>query len=301
MPLITNNFIGIRDVCDIIIVALAIYTFLKLIRYTRAELLLKGILVLLIIQQLSQFLGLHTVNYILQAATQVGLIALLVVFQPELRRALEQMGRSKFVRMFLPKDTQAIDKSEIIVGELCEATVGLANKKIGSIIIIERTEKIDDIVRTGIVIQSDISSELLMNIFVPNTPLHDGATIIRGGRIYAASCFLPLTQNPNLSLELGTRHRAAIGISEVSDCMVIVTSEETGKISIASGGNLTRNLTVTTLKAALQSIYNPPDETFDKPKHWWNVFSKDSALQGQDTHGNTEMSFAPDDKGGNDE
>ena len=201
---------------------------------------------------------------------QVGFIALFVVFQPELRRALEKMGRSKFGKVLTFEEYDTEEKNTHTVNQLCQAVSNLSEHRIGALIILERTTKIGDIIRTGVTLDAEISAELLINIFVPNTPLHDGAVIIRDNRITAAACFLPLTQNNELNIELGTRHRAAIGITETSDCVALVVSEETGKISLALEGTLTRNLTVESLQRALTRILSPePNQLSTKKFKLW--------------------------------
>lgn len=261
-----KQFIRIRDIIDILIVAYAIYKGIKLLRETRAAQLVKGILVLVVALQLSSFLNLYMVNYILANTMQVGLIAILVMFQPELRRALEKMGRSKFGKIFSFDDDDIEEKNTNTITQICEAIGNLAESRTGALIILERDTRIGDIIRTGVNLNSDVSAELLINIFVPNTPLHDGAVIIRDNRIIAASCFLPLTQNSELNIELGTRHRAAIGITETSDCISLVVSEETGKISLALDGTLTRNLTVDSLQRALSKLLSPEPTHLNKNK-----------------------------------
>ena len=261
-----KQFIRIRDIIDILIVAYAIYKGIKLLRETRAAQLVKGILVLVVALQLSSFLNLYMVNYILANTMQVGLIAILVMFQPELRRALEKMGRSKFGKIFSFDDDDIEEKNTNTITQICEAVGNLAENRTGALIILERDTRIGDIIRTGVNLNSDVSAELLINIFVPNTPLHDGAVIIRDNRIIAASCFLPLTQNSELNIELGTRHRAAIGITETSDCISLVVSEETGKISLALDGTLTRNLTVDSLQRALSKLLSPEPTHLNKNK-----------------------------------
>lgn len=239
------------DIVDIAIVAFVIYKGVRLIRETRAEQLIKGIVILVVATQLSSWLQLNAISFILKNTMQVGVTALLVVFQPELRRALEQMGRSRFGNLFNFDEFNAEGDLNTIIEEIAKSVQTLSQNRVGALIVLERDTKIGDIIRTGITIDSVITAELLVNIFVPNTPLHDGAVIIRENKIKAAACFLPLTQNQNLSKELGTRHRAALGISENSDAVAIIVSEETGKISVALDGDLTRNLTVETLKKAL--------------------------------------------------
>ena len=244
---------NIRDIVDMVIVAFVFYKLYMLIRETRAEQLIKGILVLLIATQISELLQFHVINWILRNTMTVGVIALLIVFQPELRRALEYIGRTRF----LTKSIVDIEEEEIknIVGELVRAVKFLSTHKIGALIVIERETGLSEVVETGTQINGDISCELLINIFIPNTPLHDGAVVIRKGRILAAGCLLPLTDNPNVSRALGTRHRAGIGITERSDSLVIIVSEETGDISIAENGEIRRFLDTPRLSQILLQIY----------------------------------------------
>lgn len=255
MQQILNLFmnINIRDIVDMAIVAFVFYKLYMLIRETRAEQLIKGILVLLIATQVSGWLQLHVINWILRNTMTVGLIALLIVFQPELRRALEYIGRTKF----LTKSIVDIEEEEIknIVGELIDAVRYLSIRKIGALIIIERETGLSEIVETGTQINGKVSGELLINTFIPNTPLHDGAVVIRKDKILAAGCLLPLTDNPNISRALGTRHRAGIGITEKSDSMAIVVSEETGNISIAENGVIRRFLDIESLSQILLQSY----------------------------------------------
>jgi diadenylate cyclase len=258
--------VKLSDIVDVMIVGYVIYKAIKLIRETRAEQLIKGIVILLVVTQLSDWLKLNTINFILRNTMQVGVLALLVVFQPELRRALEQMGRSRFGNMFNFEEYNTEGNIAMAIEEIAKAVHTLSQNRIGALMVIERYTKIGDIIRTGITMDSLISAELLVNIFIPNTPLHDGAVIIRENKIKAAACFLPLTQNQNLSKELGTRHRAALGISENSDAVVIVVSEETGKISVALDGDLTRNLTIETLKKALNKTLQTNRDKKSKKK-----------------------------------
>ena len=253
------RMIRIQDILDIIIVAYGIYSLTRFVRSTRAASLVKGILILLITFQLSEWLNLYMVNYILKNAINFGVIAMLIVFQPELRSALERMGRTKFKRVFnLDDDGPEFEQT---VQYICDAAGTLSSTKTGALMVIERHTKLSDIVKNGVQLNSDVTSELLINLFVPKTPLHDGAVIIREGKILAAACVLPLTQNTNLNTELGTRHRAALGMSEVSDAMVVVVSEETGKISLAMDGTLTRNLNTEALKKTLIKVFSPEEES----------------------------------------
>lgn len=250
------SLIKVTDIIDILIVTFVIYKALKFIRDTRAVHLMKGVIVLVIAMQVSQLVKLHTVNYILSNALQLGLIAIIIVFQPELRRALEQLGRTTMGQWFsFEERTEDIEKEKIIK-EVRESCANMSKSRIGALIVMEREIKIGDIVGTGITLNADVTAELLTNIFVPKTPLHDGAVIIRNNKIEAASCFLPLSQNPNVSKELGTRHRAGLGMSEESDAVVVIVSEETGGISIACGGELNMKLTPEALENNLIKLFD---------------------------------------------
>jgi diadenylate cyclase len=260
----------INDVIDILIIAYVLYRLILVIHKTRAEQLLKGLVVLIVITKVSEWLQLRTVNYILRNAMTVGVIALLIVFQPELRRGLESLGRSGFLGknfFFFNEDEE--DMSEVL-GEICDAVQFLSRSKIGALIVLERETGLNELVETGITMDSKVSSELLINTFIPNTPLHDGAVIIRGDRIMAAGCFLPLTDNQNLSSELGTRHRAGIGVTEISDAVAIIVSEETGTISLAQNGRLSRHLDAKTLKEVLSSIFEVKENKMPVWKKWGN-------------------------------
>ena len=252
------KLIRIRDILDIALVAFIIYKGIKLVSETRAVSLIKGIIILIVATQLSGWLSLNSINFLLINTMEVGLVALLVVFQPELRRALEKVGRSsigKFLTMTEPEDESTVTK-------VVDAVSALTSTKTGALLVFEREIKLGDVAKTGIPINSDISPELIINVFVPNTPLHDGAVIIGENKVKAAACFLPLTQDNTLSQELGTRHRAAIGISEVADCVVVVVSEETGKISIALHGKLERNISIPNLEKTLKELLIEEDNDF---------------------------------------
>ncbi len=257
----------IRHIIDIAIVAYVLYRLLLLIRETRAEQVLKGLAILLLATKLSEILQFYTIYWILKNTVTVGVIALLIVFQPELRRALEQIGRGQLFdkSLFVNEDKD----SSVIINEISKAVLNMAKANIGALIVIERKTGLNDYLETGVRLDAELSGPLLENIFVPNTPLHDGAVIIRGSRIAAAGCFLPLTENPNLSKQLGTRHRAALGISENSDAVAIVVSEETGIISMANNGKLTRYLDSKGLKDMLQKVYVREKEPRSIiPKKW---------------------------------
>lgn len=255
------------DILDIAIVAYLFYMLSAFVRETRAGTLIKGIILLLIFTWISNFLQLNTINYLLRNLMQFAFMAFIVIFQPELRRALEKVGRTNFSALFSQEDNNS---AETIASEIAAAAVAMSSRRIGALIVLERNTKIGDIVRTGCEIDSNVSSELLINIFIPNTPLHDGAVIIRDNRIAAARCILPLTQNETLSREFGTRHRAALGLSEGSDAAVIVVSEETGKISFTLNGNMSRNYTEDTLKKVIMKVLSSESDTsFDNTLAKW--------------------------------
>ncbi|HIU96170.1 MAG TPA: TIGR00159 family protein [Candidatus Copromorpha excrementipullorum] len=245
--------VGITDVIDIIIVAFVIYKLLGLIKQTRAEQLMKGVLLLVVATFLSGFFNLHTINWLLNGAVMLGAVAILVVFQPELRRALEYMGRSKIVKA--PLKQMDKEKGKQITAHIIKALETFSKDRVGALIVFERETSLYDIVETGTVVDAQLSEQLLGNIFYEGSPLHDGAVIIRDGRIYAAGCVLPLTRNNTISKELGTRHRAGIGITENSDALVIIVSEETGIISMASDGQLSRFLDIKTVEKTLLNMY----------------------------------------------
>ena len=247
-----------RDVVDIVIVAVVLYKLFTLIKETRAEQLTKGIVVLLILTKLSEWAELFTINWILNNAMTVGTLAILIVFQPELRRGLEYIGRSRFfTKSLIEIRGESLSK---VVEEIVEAAASLSRQKIGALIVIERQTGLNEVAETGTRINGLVSSDLLINIFIPNTPLHDGAVIIKDDKIKAAACFLPLTDNTSVSKELGTRHRAALGISERSDSLSIIVSEETGAISVAENGSISRYLDTKTLTQILLDMYKPDDD-----------------------------------------
>ncbi|HEX3025928.1 MAG TPA: diadenylate cyclase CdaA [Clostridia bacterium] len=250
------NTVTLLDILDIVIVAYLIYKTVQLVRETRAEQLIKGIVLLIIAYYFSMLLNLKALSFILYNIWQFGVIALVVVFQPELRSALEHLGRTSVgnFKIFSFDNTEdgELKNKEALVA-VCEAAEVLQKNRIGALILFERKTKLGEIIKTGTVINADISPEILVNVFYPKAPLHDGAMVIRNGKVFAAGCFLPLSQNQEVSRELGTRHRAALGISENSDVLVVVVSEETGIISLVSNGVIKRNLTIDTLRIALES------------------------------------------------
>ncbi|WP_350343861.1 diadenylate cyclase CdaA [Proteinivorax tanatarense] len=248
---ITTVFQQLRvwDVVDIAIVAFVIYKLAMLIRGTRAVQLIKGLAVLLIVTLLSDWMGLNTINWLLNQGLTVGFVALPIIFYPELRRALEQLGRGKFFKTSYLQPEQLEDA----IGEVTESVIYMSKKKRGALIVWEQETGLSEHAESGIEIDAKTTSQLINNIFYDKAPLHDGAVIIRGDRVVAASCYLPLSDNTGISTELGTRHRAGLGISEQSDAVVIIVSEETGAISIAKNGKFTRYLDEKTLREMLIS------------------------------------------------
>ena len=239
------------DVLDILVVAFFLYRIYMLIRNTRATALVKGLVILGLLTFVSGWIQLHAVSWILEKLMTVLIVALPVVFQPELRRALEQIGRGKFY--ISSRVVSEADRSAVI-DHVTEASEVMSKNRVGALIVFERSTGLDDYIDTGIRIEGLVSRELLGNIFIVNTPLHDGAVIIRENRVMAAGCLLPLTRDRSLSSEMGTRHRAAIGMSEMADCVVVVVSEETGTISYAYGGHIYRHIDGETLRNRLKSF-----------------------------------------------
>ena len=258
------QLLRISDLIDILIVSVIVYYLINLIRETRAMQLVKGIIFLFIAFFLSQWLKLNALNYILGGAMQIGAFAVIVIFQPELRNLLERMGRFKVGRIIDFASDTTEDDLHRVIDSIAQAAANMSATKTGALIVMERATRLGEYISTGTMLDANVSSGLLENIFVPNTPLHDGAVIIRNNKIVTAGCLLPLTANNNLSRDLGTRHRAAIGLSEVTDAVIIGVSEETGKISIALNGSLTRNLSRESLAKALKKIMSQKQETNEK-------------------------------------
>jgi len=243
--------ISIPDILDIAIVAYIFYKIFMFIKDTRAEQVFKGIILFVVIVQVSDLLKLHTLSWLLKNTLEIGMIAA-IIFQPELRAGLERIGRTRLT--FFGKNVNSSEETlNRTIEEIVESLYSLSRQKIGALIVMERDTKINEIINTGTVIDSEISRQLLINIFIPNTPLHDGAVVIRGPRIKAAACFVPLTETKDLSKDLGTRHRAGIGISEVSDCITLIVSEETGGVSIAKSGKLYRDISKERMTNILRS------------------------------------------------
>ena len=245
--------LGIIDVIDILIVAVIIYELLLLTRHTRGSALLKGLFLLFLIVLLSNILGLTSLNWLLLAVLQNGAIVLVVLFQPELRKALERMGRSRLITKGSHRNAE--EDTEVIIEEIVQTVVDLSRRRVGALLVFERKTGLQDVVETGTMLNSEISAPLLENIFEPNTPLHDGAVVIRDDRVMAAACILPLAEASGVIRGLGTRHRAAVGITENTDAAVIVVSEQTGIVSFASDGTLKRPFTVEDIKAFLHEFY----------------------------------------------
>lgn len=251
------NTLRFLDIIDIAIVAVCIYKLYMMIKETRAEQLVKGLVIIFIFVKISDSMKLYTVNWVLENMMTALAIMIIVVFQPELRKILETIGRSNILtKSFADIRGEKVDKC---VEEIVHAVFSLSRQKIGALIIFERSTGLGDVVETGTVLNSAISSELLINIFIPNTPLHDGAVVIKNDTIKAAACFLPLSTEQSISKELGTRHRAAIGMSEKSDCLALIVSEETGGISIAEHGKINRYVDEPTLTKILTKLYNDQD------------------------------------------
>lgn len=256
IKLIISN-IGLNSIVDIGLVYYVLYHGYLLIRDMRAKQLVKGIVLLVALIPISQIFQLHMVKYILDHTFQVGVIALVVVFQPEIRKALEYLGRTSFTLSSYEKNAQT---SEQVIKEIVSATSSLARQKIGALMIFEQKIGLTDITDSGTILNANISSGLLINIFIPNTPLHDGAVVIKDYTIRAAGCFLPLTENNLLSKDIGTRHRAAIGMTEKSDAIALIVSEETGYISYAVEGRLYRNIQIEELQNLLAGVYTESDK-----------------------------------------
>ena len=245
------------DVVEILILAFFLYHIILWMKNSRAWTLLKGILVILLFALIASIFNFTTILWIAGKSINVALIAIVVIFQPELRKALEQLGNKKYLSGLLPFDDQrerAERFSEKTVNEIIKASYEMAKKKTGALIVIEQNINLEDYIKTGIAVDAYVTNQLLINIFEHNTPLHDGAVIIRGNRIVSATCYLPLSDNMELSKELGTRHRAGAGISEATDAFTIIVSEETGKVSIANNGNLVRNVDGEQLRNKLELL-----------------------------------------------
>lgn len=267
------------NILEILILAFLVYKVLLWIKNTKAWILLKGIIFLVVCVVAVYILQMNTLIYLVNRVIDIGIIAAVVIFQQELRRALEQLGEKQFIESLFPLKDISRDVSERFsdktVNEITKAAIEMGKAKTGALIVIEQNLRLDEYERTGIMLDSMVSSQLLINIFEHNTPLHDGAVIVRGNRITAATCYLPLSDNMMLSKELGTRHRAGVGISEVTDSLTVIVSEETGGISVAYKGELKRDINAELLKEQLVMIQNK--SVTPKKFKFWKGWSKDEA------------------------
>lgn len=255
----------IKDIIDVGVVAFIIYKMMELVRGTRAVQLLKGIFVLVATWAVSTWFDLYTLKWLMNQMFTFGIVTVLIIFQPELRRVLEQLGRGKLFSRSSSFEGTGLSEQ---IDEIIRAVRSMAKRKVGALIVFERKTGVTEMIESGIALESKISSELLMNIFTPNSPLHDGAVIIRGNQIMAAGCYLPLSENPFISKELGTRHRAAIGVSEVSDAISLIVSEETGQISLSINGLIVRDINEESLISKLHEELSP-DKDINKKEFGW--------------------------------
>ncbi|MFY3792300.1 diadenylate cyclase CdaA [Ureibacillus sp. MALMAid1270] len=250
---------------DVLLVWYVVYKLLTLIKGTKAVQLLKGLFVIIFSRIATEILGLDTLGWMLQQVIDFGFIAIIIIFTPEIRRALEQLGRGK---IFQRSTGQIGDEQTRLIEAMKKAVSYMAKRRIGALISIENETGLTEYIETGIKMNADISSELLINIFIPNTPLHDGAVVVQKSKIAAAACYLPLSESTFISKELGTRHRAALGLSEVTDAITIIVSEETGAISLAKNGNLNRNLTIDEFETQLRKMWFGPEQDSDLSSKW---------------------------------
>lgn len=274
---LVRNF-TIFDLFDILLVSYLIYKGIKLVRETRAEQLVKGLVILGVSYFVATFIGLKTLSFILTNVFTFGVLAIIVVFQPELRRALEKVGRTKITGLGGFGAEGNFERGQVwapAIKPIVEACDRLSSSKTGAILVIERQTKLGDLLPVGIVIDAEVSVQLLCNIFFPNSPMHDGAVILREGRVLAAGCFLPSTQKGEyMDKQLGSRHRAAVGMSENSDALIVVVSEETGLISVAENGGLERGFNSYTLTQLLQDKLIPPVPEKEKKSKWFGRFKR---------------------------
>lgn len=262
--------LGVTDILEIALISFFIYQFMVWIKFTRAYTLLKGILIVLLFILFAYVLKMNTILWIIKNLSTILLTSVVVIFQPELRKMLEQLGQKKVMASIFPLDAgkevqeRFTDKT---INELVKACFDMGEARTGALIVIEQNIRLSEYERTGINVDAVLTSQLLINIFEHNTPLHDGAVLVRGNRIVAATCYLPLSDNMELSKQLGTRHRAGVGISEVSDSLTIIVSEETGQVSMAQNGQLSRGLTSAELRSALIKAQNKKVVTNSKLRH----------------------------------
>ena len=262
--------LGVTDILEIALISFFIYQFMVWIKFTRAYTLLKGILIVLLFILFAYVLKMNTILWIIKNLSTILLTSVVVIFQPELRKMLEQLGQKKFMASIFPLDagTEVQERfTDKTINELVKACFDMGEVRTGALIVIEQNIRLSEYERTGINVDAVLTSQLLINIFEHNTPLHDGAVLVRGNRIVAATCYLPLSDNMELSKQLGTRHRAGVGISEVSDSLTIIVSEETGQVSMAQNGQLSRGLTSAELRSALIKAQNKKVVTNSKLRH----------------------------------
>ncbi len=250
---------------DVLLVWYVVYKLLTLIKGTKAVQLLKGLFVIIFARIATEIFGLDTLGWMLQQVIDFGFIAIIIIFTPEIRRALEQLGRGK---IFQRSTGQLEDEQSRLIEAMKKAVSYMAKRRIGALISIENETGLNEYIETGIKMNADISSELLINIFIPNTPLHDGAVVLQKTKIAAAACYLPLSESTLISKELGTRHRAALGLSEVTDAITIIVSEETGAVSLAKNGNLYRNLSIDEFETNLRNMWFGPEQDSDLSSKW---------------------------------
>lgn len=265
--------IGLTDIIDIAVVAFVIYKAIGFFKETRAKVLIKGLLLLFAVWVLAQWLNLISIRWLLVKFFDYAIIAVAIIFQPELRNALERVGHGSWGKLAKGRDSTVNAERKKIIDGVCRACTTMQEQKIGALIVFERSTPLGEIIASGTEVDAAVSEELVGNIFFPKSPLHDGGMIIREGRIAAAGCILPLTSNNELSKQLGTRHRAAVGMSESSDSVVVVVSEETGTISVCVGGVITRDYTAITLRDRLYTEILEPDET-NEPSFFQKLFKK---------------------------
>lgn len=260
------------DIVEILLIAFLMYHILVWVKNTRAWSLLKGIIVIAVFILIAAYFQMNTILWIVQNAFGVAVTAVVVILQPELRKALEELGQKNIINSIIPFETYRTSEegrfSDKTINEITKACVEMGKVKTGALIVIEQNQSLSEYERTGIDVDGIVTSQLLINIFEKNTPLHDGAVIVRGNRVTSATCYLPLSDNMALSKDLGTRHRAGVGISEATDSMTVIVSEETGKISVAYKGELERSLDGDRLKERLKSIQNKPEEEPKKRILW---------------------------------
>ena len=262
--------IGIIDIIQIALIAFFVYQFMVWIKYTHAYTLLKGILVVLLFILIAYIFRMNTILWIFSNLASTLIVGVIVIFQPELRKVLEQLGQKRIMASLIPFDAGKEVKERFTdktISELVKACFDMGEARTGALIVIEQNIRLSEYERTGINVDAVLTSQLLINIFEHNTPLHDGAVLVRGNRIVAATCYLPLSDNMELSKQLGTRHRAGVGISEVSDSLTIIVSEETGQVSMAQNGQLSRGLTSAELRSALIKAQNKKVVTNSKLRH----------------------------------